>query len=529
MSVAEHDVPVVIVGAGPVGAVMALQLAASGVDSVVVERTATASRHPKMDFLNGRSMELLTRLGLGPDIRAQGVSPAHRFNFRWLHGLSRPELSEWDYPSVDETRAEMAAVNDGSQPREPYQRILGSRLEELGRARCAAAGPVDLRLGWSFAGLTQDSDGVTVELVDPEGGTDTVRARYVVGCDGANSAVRRAAGIEVDEQGPRVEHRDVYFRSTDPALHANGPFFLAILSSGLTLVSRDGDQTWTGTYPLLTEADAAADPVAVIRKRLGVDLEVDEVLAIAQWEGRLGVAATYRAGSVFLAGDAAHQFFPTGGHGANTGIGDAVDLGWKLAAVVSGWGGPALLDSYDAERRPVALFNREMCANLLEVWRRFPALAAFGATDRQLSGFLDRERYQISNLGIHFGYGYHRSPVIRHESGVEPPWDWHRIVPTTWPGRRLPSVRTEAGAELHDLLGTGYTLVDTSGVQAGKPIASAADALGVPLTYLDVTDERLREVLARRLVLVRPDQHVAWRGDEVPENPSALLELVTGK
>ncbi|WP_137815751.1 FAD-dependent monooxygenase [Gandjariella thermophila] len=520
--------PVLVVGAGPVGATVALELAHHGVRSIVVDRARGASRHPKMDFVNARSMELLRRLGLTDDIRARGVPGDQAFNFFWMRSFAEPPVAEWRYLSVDTLREEMARTNDGSLPREPYQRIVGSMLEQLGRDRCAAAELVDLREGWTFQGLRQDAEGVTADVL-VDGRTRTIRARYLVGCDGANSAVRSAVGIGVDEYGPQRHHVISYFRSADPALTRYGRFFLANTTLGLTLVSRDGDATWTATFPLADGEQSTGDPLPVIRQRLGVDIAVDELINVAQWRGRFGVARRYRAGRVFLAGDSAHQFFPTGGHGANTGIADAVDIGWKLAAVLDGWGGPGLLDSYEAERRPVALFNREMSFNLLEVWRRFPQLAAEGAGRPQLAGFLRQDGYQINNIGIHCGYRYRDSPVICHEDGEEPAWEWGRIVPTTWPGGRAPSVRLADRTELYDLLGPGLTLLDFSGSQAGKPIAQEAQRLGVPLAHLAVDDEGSRTVWERDLVLVRPDQHVAWRGNEPPDDCAGVLDRVCGR
>ncbi len=522
--------PVLVVGAGPVGSTLALELARYGVASTVVDRATAPSRHPKMDFVNARSMELLRRLGLSEALRELGVPSDQAFNFLWTQGFDAPPITEWTYASVDELRQQMAATNDGTMPREPYQRVLGSLLEELGRERCRASELVDLREGWALEELQQDACGVTALVVHGETGQrDLIRARYLVACDGANSVVRRKVGVPIDEIGPAAQHCDVYFRSTDPGLYQHGRFFLAISSRGLTLVSRDGCQTWTGTFPLPGDEPFDGDPVPVIQQRLGIDFEVDEVLAVAQWRGSLGVARSYRRGSVFFAGDAAHVFFPTGGHGANTGIGDAVDLGWKLAAVVNGWGGELLLDSYEAERRPVALFNREMCFNLLEVWRRFPTLAAEGAGRAQLAGYLEHERYQINNIGIHLGYRYRDSPVICHENGEEPPWDWQRIVATTWPGGRLPSVRMGDGFELFDLLGRELTLLDASGANTGKRMAEEAVRMGIPLTYLTVNDENARAVWAHDLVLVRPDQHVAWRGHEAPADCAAVLRRVCGQ
>ncbi|MFJ7156712.1 FAD-dependent monooxygenase [Streptomyces sp. NPDC101118] len=523
--------PVLIVGAGPVGATLALELARHGVRSTVVERSTTVSAHPKMDFINGRSMELLRRLGVAEEIRERGVSPDEPFNFLWTDDPAQPPVSVWEYPSVTGLRERYADRNDGTAPLEPYQRLQGSLLEDVLRGRVRRHPLIDLREGQSFLSLTQDGDGVEAVLRDEaDGHTYALHADWLAGCDGGGSSVRRATGIATHHSGPSTRHCDVYFRSEDPALTRNGKFFLTIAAGGATLVNRDGVRTWTGTFVLPDGEPEPADPLAVVKERLGFDFEADEVINIAYWYGRLAVAERYREGRVFLAGDAAHQFYPTGGHGANTGLGDAVDLGWKLAAAVSGWAGPALLDAYEAERRPVALFNREMCAHLLGVWIRFPSLAAAGATRPQLAAYLDKERYQIDNLGIHFGYRYGTSPVIRHEDGPEPDWRWQEIVPATWPGTRPPSVRLADGRELFDLLGEGYTLVDLSGGLKGVPLAEKALHHGLPLTLLTVDDTAARDRWERDLVLVRPDQHVAWRADEAPDAAEwdAILRHVTG-
>ena len=411
-----HDA-VVIVGAGPVGSILALELARHGVPSVLIERSTGVSRHPKMDYVNARSMELLRRLGLADELREVGVPTDQAFNFLWTRGFDQEPVAEWSSASVDVLRETMATRNDGTLPREPYQRVIGSRLEDLTRRRCREAELIDLREGWSFVGLSQDDAGARVEVADRAGRTEIVHGRFAVGCDGAASAVREAVGIEVDEIGPVSQNCNVYFRSSDPALLAHGRFFLAVVSRGLTLVSRDGEHMWTGVFPLMDGKPFDGDPAEVIRSRLGVPIEIDEVMSVANWENRLAVARTFRAGRVFLAGDSAHQFFPSGGHGANTGIADAIDLGWKLAAVINGWSAAALLDSYEADRRPVALFNREMCFNLMEVWRRFIFLDRTGSSRAQLAGYLEHQRFQASNLGIHLGYRYNGSTAVVGDGG----------------------------------------------------------------------------------------------------------------
>ena len=528
------DTPVLVVGGGPVGAVLALELAHHGVPCVLVERATTPSRHPKMDYVNGRSMELLRRLGVAAMIRARGISADHRANFLWSRSFAEAPVHVWDHPSVTELTQRYADRNDGSVPVETYQRVQGSLLEDLVRGQAREHPLVDLREGWSFVDLDdaaddEAADAVVVTVEELATGTrHRIRAGYLVGCDGANSAVRRRLDIGVDAAGPSTHHCSVYFRSADPLLRRHGRAFVTVAAHGLTLVSRDEQNTWTGSLLLPDAEPFTADPVAVMRERLGADFAVDEVLSVARWTGQLAVATAYRRGRVFLAGDSAHHFYPTGGHGANTGLADAVDLGWKLAATVSGWGGPGLLDSYEAERRPVATFNAEMCANLMEVWRRFGRMARAGVSREHLAGFLAQEAHQADNVGIHFGYRYDTSPIVCHEPGPVPSWEWRRIVPTTWPGGRAPSLRLADGSHLHDRLGRELTLVDLSGTNAGERMAKEAERQAIPVTYLPIDDPAVRACWERDLVLVRPDHHVAWRGDSVPDGLPAVFDRVCG-
>lgn len=520
---------VLVVGAGPVGAVTALELARHGVASILVDRSTEPSRHPKMDYINGRSMELMRRLGVAEAIRADGVEPHHPFNFIWSRDFDEQPISVWNYASVDELTARIAAHNDGSLPQEAHQRLQGSVLERILREKTRDCELIDFWEGWELHDIHEDSTGVSTLLTDRESHhRHRLHVSYVAACDGANSIVRERVGLTTSQLGPSTLHRDVYFRSGDPILRKHGRAFLTVAAGGLTLVSRDEDETWTGTVHLADDASRDTDPVELMRRNLGADFRVDEVLSVVEWEGKLAVADSYRGGRVFLAGDAAHQFYPTGGHGANTGIGDAVDLGWKLAAAVRGWAGPGLLDSYEAERRPVALFNREMCANLLEVWLRFPRLVANGASREHIAGFLEHEKYQMDNLGIHFGYRYDSSPIVLHENGPAPEWEWNRITPTTWPGGRAPSVRLTDATWVFDLLGTGFTLCDLSGSGKGAELVSSARRRGVPMRHVVTDDENLRGVWQHELVLIRPDQHVAWRGADLPPNPAEILDRICG-
>jgi 2-polyprenyl-6-methoxyphenol hydroxylase-like FAD-dependent oxidoreductase len=520
---------VLIVGGGPVGAVLALELAHHGVPSMLVERSPRPSPHPKVDIITGRSMELLRRLGLADVVRDRGVDPDHSMDFLWTRGFDEPPVLVWHRPSVNQIRQRFAAVNDGTAPAEPYQRVEGYQLEAALRAEARAHPLVDLREGWTFSDLRQEPDAVIATVIGPNGaGRQTVRARFLAGCDGPRSTVRRCLAIPVDTMGTSTQHSSVYFTSADPVLRRHGRAFVTIGPVGLTLVSRDEKSAWTASVPVPADQPLTANPITAIRERLGVDFAVDDILSVAQWEGSLSVATQYRAGSVFLVGDAAHQFYPTGGFGANAGIADAVDLGWKVAAVVNGWGGPHLLASYEMERRPAALLYREVCAGLMEVSRRFHRLTAAGASREQIAGMLEQEFHHVDNLGVQFGTRYTQSPIVWPEKGDAPTWYWDRINPTTWPGCRVPAVRLSNGDQVLDLVGGRLSLVDLSGRGAGEALVKEARQRGIPMCHLPLSDASVRACWERDLVLVRPDQHVAWRDDEPPHNWDEVLDHVTG-
>jgi len=520
--------PVLIVGAGPVGAVTALTLARYGVPSTVVDRSVLPSAGPPMDVIDARSMELLRPLGLADPIRAVGIGSHYSLDVLWTRGFTQPPVLVWHHPSVDQLRRQYAAVNDGTAPIEPYQRVRGPVVERLLRQAATAHPLIDVRPGSAVTAVEAAADQVTVTVVDRTG-QRTITADYLVACDGARSSVRRGLGIGLDPAGDSRPVCSVDFRSRDQRLRQYGRAFLTIAAAGLALVSRDEDALWTACFPVDRHDGGGADPLAEVQRRLGIAFTVDDLISVARWDVTLAVASTYRVGRVFLAGDAAHPITPTGVYGANPGFGDALDLGWKLAGVVNGWAGPRLLDSYETERRPVALLYRELCADLLEVGRRFGRLAAAGVGPEQLAGFLEVQAHHIDNLGVHFGHRYVGSPVIVAEPGDPPLWSWREITGSTWPGGRAPSVRLSSGEQLYDKFGPVFTIIDLSACGLGRDLVDHAMRRSVPITYLAVDDRAVRACYERELVLVRPDHHVGWRSDYAPVNWGEILDVITGQ
>jgi len=535
------ETPVLIAGAGPVGLVLAQELRSHGVRCMIVERNLDTTRWPKMDITNCRSMELLRRLGLDEPLRRIGVPANFSFDVIFSGGLAGREISRWSLPSVETWRRMIRERNDGSMPQEPYQRLSQEIFEAWLKRRCEEDPLIEVRSGWRFDALTQDDAGVTARVEDTTTGeTREIRCRYLVGCDGASSSVRKAIGATADGRVvPRLS-RLVHFKSRDlKALHAHGQFWHIFFPTA-TIISQDEVDTWTVQRYHPAEQDLSAVPSEqIVVESLGREIAIDRVLVTSTWQGQLRLASAYRSGRVFLAGDSAHQNIPTGGYGMNTGVGDAVDIGWKLAAVLNGWGGPGLLDSYESERRPVARRNvdrSERHTSIHVAWRgkvRPELVNAAGpeadAHRAALAAIVQDGRGENEDHGIELGYRYNGSPIVIADSGAEPAWTPRHYTPTTWPGGRPPSLYLEDGSALFDRFGPDLTLLEFGGGSRAAGLLAAAGRRGIPLRHVTIAEPAARELYERDLVLIRPDQHVAWRGNAGPADPERVLDTVTGR
>ena len=515
-----NHVPVLIAGGGPVGMTLARTLALYGVRCLLVERNPTTTRHPKMDITNGRSMELFRRLGVADRLRAVAVPEENNFDISWITSLAREaggrELHRFRYPSVAEKRLEILARNDGTQPREPAMRVSQVMIEPVLRDAILGHPLVDARWGVAFEDFKQDETGVTVTLRTVEtGATEQVRCDFLAGCDGGTSAVRDRLGIALEGRAAVAHRYMIHFRSdARDLLQAFGVAWHYQTDKG-TLIAQDDKDTWTlQTRPPLGADPAAIDPNAMLDAWAGRAFP-REILVANPWFTHLLLAERYRGGRVFLAGDAAHQYIPTGGYGMNTGIGDAVDLGFKLAATVKGFATAGLLDSYERERRPVGYRNRiaserhtgvrlkiaELYQNERDPEALGRAIAALGNDENE-------------SWGIEFGYRY---------DGVE--GDPLKYQPTTAPGARLPSVFLADGSALYDHLGPWFTLLRFGDADPSPLI----DAAPVPLEIVNVAESRLAPIYGAKLVLVRPDTHVAWRGHDCDDGDAVWERVLDGK
>jgi 2-polyprenyl-6-methoxyphenol hydroxylase-like FAD-dependent oxidoreductase len=534
------DTEVLIVGAGPVGLTLAIDLGRRGVKCTLIEQKAAPQFLPKMERANSRTMEMYRRIGLAGKIRAAGLDRNVPMDVYVVFAMNERPLLRLPYPSVAAAEADIKATNDGSMPLEPYQLISQYTIEPLLKAEAERLPSVSVRYGCEFLSLSQDAAGVSAQ-VRSAGGTQTIRATYLVGCDGGASPVRHQLGIKLRGEANLLQLRQALFYCEDlfPMLPiGNGPgrgrHYHVADDKATFLIMQDSTKHWT----LHSTVETDTEMKAMFEKTVGVPVRY-EMLSCNPWRQNLLVADKYQQGRVFLAGDAVHLVIPTGGLGMNSGVGDAFDLSWKLAAALRGWGGPNLLASYEFERRQIG--DRNVGASRYasigrRKWRSMwrpnirDATPAGKATRDILAHVADIEQRKTNEMiGAELGYRYVDSPIICDIPGG-PEHLFRDYQPTTWPGARLPHVWLDDGTAIQDHIPEdGYTLIklgctraDTAGLE--KAIA----ATGAPLHMLAIADAVAREVYDVDLLLLRPDMHIVWRGNAPPEEPSQVAAIATG-
>lgn len=526
---------VLICGGGPVGLGLATELGRNGVRCLLVERRTTTSLQPRAKLANIRTMELLRRWGVADEVRRRAPLPAdHPSDVVFATRLRGHELAR--FPDALST-----ARRDGDPFPEPAQQVPQYVIEEVLRERLAQLPAVELRRGTALTDLRQGDGRVTVALQDEAGERATVTARWVVGADGARSTVRRLAGIEMRQLGPATPNLGLVLRAPGLAeSHGLGRavhYWLVNAEAPAIMGPLDGRDVWWLQATALPDgvAPESIDVGQLLEQAVGGPVE-HELIARDPWLAACRLADRYRAGRVLLVGDAAHVHPPMGGYGMNMGFGDAVDLGWKLSAQLAGWGGEALIDSYEAERRPVhqrvideAAANYGLLSNDLVV-AGLEDPGTTGETARAAVGeriVRDKAR-EFRSIGVQLGARLRNSPVVIPDGTPEPDDDpGDRYLPCLRPGHRAPHVWLEDGAALYDRFGGELALLDTGAEADRDDWVAAAVARGIPLRVVRVSDAAVRAVYGGGLALVRPDGYVAWRG-EAAAAPGAILDVVCG-
>ena len=528
------DAEIIILGGGPVGLGVAADLAWRGLRPLLIERGDGVVNHPRAGGFTARTMEHLRRWGVADEARKY-FNPDFPLNQRFCLSVSGFELATARMGTLSETPTPPETPEKHQRCRQMYyDPIIRNRAIELG---------AEVRLRHQVESFDDRGDHVECGVLNLETQErSTLRCRYLVACDGGRSWVRDQLGIDVT--GNRLNHSlsvllegDILkYGGDEPAeryiiLGPNGPW-----ANITTMEGRN--ERWRMNLRYNEEPDLETfDPQEAIRRAVHPDADI-KVLSILPWRRSNIIADRFRDGNVLLAGDAVHVMTPTGGFGANTGVGDAVDLAWKLQAMVEGWGGDSLVDSYELERRPIAF------RNVYEAERNHHAWTPTGDTSRISEDSPEAERIrrtigealveasypEWNSIGVALGYAYLNSPLCVPD-GTPPPADEPSVyIPTARPGHRAPHAWLADGRSTLDLFGKGFVLLrfgdaDAAGVEA---LRAAAAERGMPLTVETIDDREIAALYEQPLVLVRPDGHIAWRAGALPD-PGDLLDVVRGK
>jgi 2-polyprenyl-6-methoxyphenol hydroxylase-like FAD-dependent oxidoreductase len=528
------ETPVLIAGGGPIGLALAADLGRRGITTLLVEERENKLNPAKMLEVSVRTMEFCRQLGIVEKVRNWGFPADWSLDSVFVTDMQGYELGRVRMPALGEQAHLPVSPERGMPcPQTWFDPILQEHARSFPH--------VTLRHRTKLKSFVQDSDGVTATLRDEQNGrSETVRAKYLVGCDGFASTVRASLGIEIRGE-PHIDwSMTIYLRIPDlHKQHDKGKAFRYVFVgpegtwSFLSIV--DGKDLWRLQLVDLDEGRLQnADIAALMRRCMGRDVAY-EIEDKNLWVRKRTVADRFMDGRVFLAGDAAHAHPPNGGLGMNTGIQDAFDLGWKLAAVLDGWGGNGLLETYDSERRPASARAAEVslknyrrlvsAAQRAEIYSTTPE----GDAARRLIGerLVEENEKTWQPVGVHLGYIYHPSPIVVPDGSPMPEDDTFGYQPTAFPGARAPHAWLVPGKSILDLFGDGFVLLKFSDVPAGR-IERAAASRGVPLKVHRIEHREAAALYESSLVLVRPDGHVAWRGDSEPTDAIAMIDTVRG-
>jgi len=541
------DTPVLIVGGGPIGLTLAIDLAWRGIDVVVAEkRRFGEATSVKCNHVSARSMEIYRRLGIVAKIRNAGLPPDYPNDCSYRTTTTGVELARIPIPCRRDRYTATGGPDTWWPTPEPPHRINQIFLEPILDAHAATLDRITLLHATSIDDFFEHGDGVAATARNLETGeVTTIGCRYLVGCDGARSGVRKRIGA-VLEGAPVVQRvQSSYIRAPRLLSMLQSPpawvmFSLNPRRCG-NVMAIDGRETWL-VHNYLHDDEPDFDTVDrdwAIRTILGVDATFDyTLLGKEDWVGRRLVADRFRRDRVFLCGDAAHVWVPYAGYGMNAGIADAANLAWLLAARLVGWGADALLDAYEAERRPiteqVSHFAMNHAHSMAAQRRSVPeAIERHDAEGEAARSALGRAAYELNVQqyccgGLNFGYYYDASPIIAYDGEPPPRYTMDDFTPSTVPGCRTPHVWLDDGRSLYDALGADYTLLRFDRNVDVRMLVEAARSARVPLDVLDVSAEQAPAVYRHKLVLSRPDQHVAWRGDAVPPDADRLIAIVSG-
>jgi 2-polyprenyl-6-methoxyphenol hydroxylase-like FAD-dependent oxidoreductase len=532
--------PVLIVGGGPVGSTLALDLASRGIDVIVAESSpADQMRGVKCNHVAARTMEIFRRLGVAQNVRDTGLPADHANDIAFRTSATGIEFGRIMIPCRRDRYTNKDGPDGWWPTPEPPHRINQIYLDPL-LAELARNQPrVRYINQFEVEGFTQSGDGVVAEAIDhATGSRQTIHCDYLIGCDGPTSRVRHLIDARLTGDAMIGRTQSTYVRAPGLAarMQATRAWSTQVLNPrrSANMFAVDGRETWLIHNYLRPDETEFTDIDSdwCIRTILGVEAEFPyEIITQENWIGRRLLADRFRDRRVFICGDAAHLWVPSASYGMNAGIADAMNLSWMLAGVLHGWADPDILAAHEAERWPITeqVSKYAMSTSLAvartrtevpdDIETNAATQAEFGEAMRQM------HTPQFCCGGLNFGYFYDRSPIIQYDGETAPPYSMDQFTPSIVPGCRTPHIWLVDGRSLYDAMGQDHCLlrfdrsIDVSG------LVDAAGHRGVPLRVVDIDPV---DVYPQNLVLSRPDQHVAWRGDTMPHNPLALIDKVRG-
>ena len=547
------NVSVAIVGGGPVGLMLALFLDRHGVKTTLFNIDETTRMHPKGNTHSSRTVEHYRRLGLSERIRNLGLPLDHPTDVAFFTHYNAWELARLQMPSEAEKRAAVSASSKTEQVIEPILRANQMYVERLLFEHARQRPNITLRFGWEVTSFEDFGSEVRLRAEKTAGGSaEDWTAQYMVGCDGGSGFVRKTLGIHYTGESTleqavfggamfssHVRAPEIY----RDALGQRRAWTYRVVREGIqfNLISLNGRDEFNVSRKAEDPSKPPNDEELVrqIQRGTGFDTPVD-VIGHRAWHAGVALCAErFGAGRIILCGDSTHLFTPSGGFGMNTGVDDAANLSWKLAALVQGWGGSYLLDTYEAERKPIGQRNTIAARELAKPFGAIKQTASLEADTpegevarRQAGSYLSTFGEEFASIGVQLGARYDGSSIVV-EDGAPPADNYIQYVPSAVPGGRAPHVWVDEGrgrgSSLFDRLGVGFTLLRLGPKAApADSLQAAAKRRGIPLTVIELSDSVSRSMYGRDLAIVRPDQHVGWRGNAEPADAEALWSRLTG-
>ena len=531
---------VLIVGGGPVGSTLALDLAWRGIDTIVAEQNPRGQvPGVKCNHVAARTMEIFRRLGVAQRVRNTGLPADHANDVAFRVSAVGEEFARIQIPCRRD-RYTRKDGPDGHWPTpEPPHRINQIYLDPLLAEEAASRPQVRYMNRTRVLGFTQSDTGVIAEAENLDNGTRfSIACEYLVGCDGPSSMVRREIGARLTGDAMIGRTQSTYIRAPGlrAMMRAEPAWSTQVMNPrrSANMFAVDGRETWLIHNYLRPEETSfdRIDPDWCVRAILGVGPDFAyETITREDWIGRRMLADRFRDRRVFICGDAAHLWVPFAGYGMNAGIADAMNLSWMLAGVLKDWADPAILAAHEAERWPiteqVSHHAMDTAAALMRARAAVPADIETNPAARETLGrqMLELHTPQFCCGGLNFGSYYDRSPIIAYDGETAPPYSMYDFTPSTVPGCRTPHVWLDDGRSLYDAMGPDYTLLRFDPSVSADPLVGAAAVRGVPLTVVNVAPQ---PPYREKLVLSRPDQHVAWRGDALPNDVVGLVDRIRG-